>query len=186
MPPAQHCAGEGRAHDRRSHSRARFGKAQLPGLRDCCGRSGSIQPHGLAREARDGSSRAATLHCCDGGVRNEPLLGTVRAKTRPRGSVDSADLGEAVRQTAEERCGRRGCDCRSRPSAELALCGGQECRASSPGSRIPDPEVLCRAAHPADQRHVGTSWRVRAGRRAKADRPKDRRRHDRRRCDRTS
>ena len=49
----------------------------------------------------------ATVEPCRIGIEACALLGTRAARARARSPADGAELREALRQTPEERCGRR-------------------------------------------------------------------------------
>ena len=71
---------------------------------------------------------AAALHGGDGGLRRRASLGARDRPARARGAADPAGLREAVRQAAEERCGRRARRSARRPSARR--CASWRSRAS--------------------------------------------------------
>ena len=51
--------------------------------------------------------QGAAMRGCDGGLRRRSFLGAADHRSWPRVQVDPADLREAIRQTAKERCQRR-------------------------------------------------------------------------------
>ena len=97
----------------------------------------------------------------DGGLRQGALLGARDRQARPHGAADPAGLCEAVREAAEERCGRCRGDLRGGAAADHALRGGQERGSAGCGARVPGSGSAGAAAHPNDQRPARSSRRVR-------------------------
>jgi len=96
--------------------------------------------------------RAAAVRGGDGGVRRRAPLGPGVDRAWAHGSADPAGLREAVRQTAEERRGRRRGDLRGGAAADDALRAGEERGSAGERRRLPRPRPAGAPAHPAHER----------------------------------
>ena len=103
----------------------------------------------------------AALHGGHGGLRQRAPLGARDQQAWACGPADPAGLREALRQAAEERCGRCRGDLRGSPAPDHALRGAQERADPSRSPRVPGARSPGEAANPDHQCPARASGRVR-------------------------